>query len=338
MKTKLIVLCLLIGGTSRAQAVYDSLSCGIDSLVLNTGYDPINDTLYGEGIQDQFWQLVSLAQPGSVYSVPSCAIRCVEAVQFSAQKSAWISYDSKPYPFSGNSPGNFFWNYDHSIGQVLNNAAPFTVRRHFYVLGTLSENITIDISGQGDDIITDIILDSGTVNQQNLYTNSTISTSPASITMLSNLVVSVGPGIHTLDVNFYDISGLFTGTRIEGSLYSPNSKLVKPSCYEITPNCEVTYTPVEIPSEPTKVRDFSANNFALSLYPNPATDAITVSVSANKHEEAIIELMDITGKVLKTVKSNHTQVSMDVSDIVTGVYFVKYSQGNQSRTIRVNKL
>ena len=68
--------------------------------------------------------------------------------------------------------------------------------------------------------------------------------------------------------------------------------------------------------------DLSENNF--SIYPNPANNVINFSNNVNAIVDAI-ELFDINGRIVKSVKLNATQGQFSVSDLATGMYMVKIS-------------
>lgn len=79
---------------------------------------------------------------------------------------------------------------------------------------------------------------------------------------------------------------------------------------------------------------FDKNSF--SVYPNPSKDLVTIAnkgVSINN-----IEITDINGRVVKTVKgSNVSDVQINISDLNTGVYMMKISSEQGSVTKKVIK-
>lgn len=56
---------------------------------------------------------------------------------------------------------------------------------------------------------------------------------------------------------------------------------------------------------------------SMVVYPNPATDAITFQT---EETEGSIELMDMTGRVVKTVVINSNATRVDVTDLAAGMY------------------
>jgi hypothetical protein len=63
----------------------------------------------------------------------------------------------------------------------------------------------------------------------------------------------------------------------------------------------------------------SNDNSSLTVFPNPTTSQLTINNA--QFSISKIEIMDITGKMVETVSSNVKTI--DVSDLVQGVYFLK---------------
>ena len=61
------------------------------------------------------------------------------------------------------------------------------------------------------------------------------------------------------------------------------------------------------------------NSFPLSVYPNPATDNLTIEIL----QESEIEILNIQGQLIKTLAASSDKTSVDISSFHSGVYFVK---------------
>jgi hypothetical protein len=71
----------------------------------------------------------------------------------------------------------------------------------------------------------------------------------------------------------------------------------------------------------------------LSVYPNPARGAVTVSMRGNV-TQLKVQLVDLSGQVLmKTEIENGTQIKLDA--IKPGLYFLNLSSGNANYTRRL---
>jgi hypothetical protein len=80
--------------------------------------------------------------------------------------------------------------------------------------------------------------------------------------------------------------------------------------------------------------DFSAKN-KISLYPNPVHDELFVQL--NTTDKTTIQLFDATGKVLIQKTVNAAENSIDTSNLVNGLYFVKVNSNEGTITKKVIK-
>jgi hypothetical protein len=74
-----------------------------------------------------------------------------------------------------------------------------------------------------------------------------------------------------------------------------------------------------------------------ALYPNPAKEQLNVAVNAVKNEKASISIIDISGKVLKTISKTlipgDNNISINVSGFATGRYFIRVvNEANEIKT------
>jgi len=73
-------------------------------------------------------------------------------------------------------------------------------------------------------------------------------------------------------------------------------------------------------------------NYKISIYPNPVQNNLTIS-----SEQLVIQnikILDITGKAVKQLTISNEQLTIDVSDLQNGIYFVKI---NNTKTIKFIK-
>lgn len=75
----------------------------------------------------------------------------------------------------------------------------------------------------------------------------------------------------------------------------------------------------------------------LQAYPNPASADLNITIGGTIGNGAHIQLVDITGKVLKRVNVNNNAVRIDVNDIPSGVYMLHYSDDKRNEVIKVSK-
>jgi hypothetical protein len=69
----------------------------------------------------------------------------------------------------------------------------------------------------------------------------------------------------------------------------------------------------------------------LLIYPNPASDFVTINAQGQEVQE--IELMQADGKLLKKVKPSEAMYQLDLSDVSAGMYFIRVS-GNKEYVVK----
>ncbi len=73
----------------------------------------------------------------------------------------------------------------------------------------------------------------------------------------------------------------------------------------------------------------------LSIYPNPASDIITLDIGNNKLKNASIEIIDLLGKSIFQNKMNQKVIKINLASFSKGVYLLKFSNDNGSS---INKI
>jgi len=76
------------------------------------------------------------------------------------------------------------------------------------------------------------------------------------------------------------------------------------------------------------------NLFNVSLYPNPASNRLNIS-AANTIKNA--EIYNVLGKKVMNVTINKTSESIDISNLASGVYMIKYNIENTVGTAKFIK-
>ena len=87
--------------------------------------------------------------------------------------------------------------------------------------------------------------------------------------------------------------------------------------------------PYEI-SVVTGIKKLKELNLFVSVYPNPATDYLTLDVKEFEFTNLSFQLYDINGKLLQSEKIMGKQTSIVMSNLAPATYFVKVISGNQS--------
>ena len=76
----------------------------------------------------------------------------------------------------------------------------------------------------------------------------------------------------------------------------------------------------------------------ITVYPNPVKDILSIQFTdINTENEIILQLYDISGKLLKTKKTRNYNTKMDLSKNTAGVYILKIVSGNSRAEFTVVK-
>ena len=93
-------------------------------------------------------------------------------------------------------------------------------------------------------------------------------------------------------------------------------------------------TTSELVSESSIYEELEVENF--SLYPNPATDFVTVDLGANIRD-ARIKIYDQMGKMVASGKFSGSTYSANIADLKSGVYSVAIDSGKNKTMKRFVK-
>jgi hypothetical protein len=88
---------------------------------------------------------------------------------------------------------------------------------------------------------------------------------------------------------------------------------------------------------PVSVGTANNDGFGLSLSPNPAQGKVTITVTGGKGNDGVIEVTDMTGRVLIRVKDINKTVVVNTQQLAPGIYLVKYSDSIHSQVSRLVK-
>jgi hypothetical protein len=66
----------------------------------------------------------------------------------------------------------------------------------------------------------------------------------------------------------------------------------------------------------------------IELFPNPAHDFITLRMPG-KIQKSRVDILSVTGKVMKSFSWSNDQNRLDVSDFPAGVYLVRIQSGDK---------
>jgi hypothetical protein len=90
-------------------------------------------------------------------------------------------------------------------------------------------------------------------------------------------------------------------------------------------------------SNTIKLNVNSGDGFKIQCYPNPAKDKIALSITGNLGSNAKVQLLDISGKVIRTWNEISNATTLDISDVSQGFYIIQYNDDNHTESIKISK-
>jgi hypothetical protein len=129
------------------------------------------------------------------------------------------------------------------------------------------------------------------------------------------------------------VGGTFSGVGVNGSTFDPAvsgaGTFVISYDYIDANLCSATATQTVSVSLCTGIKDLTSSN--ISVYPNPAKDAISVSMDASLVNHTTIELYDAIGKLVIIEKVVNPQTTIIINSFAKGIYTVRIvSEGKQT--------
>jgi len=87
----------------------------------------------------------------------------------------------------------------------------------------------------------------------------------------------------------------------------------------------------------SRVQATIATSMEVKVYPNPTTSQFNVQVKSSGTEEAVVRVLDVTGRFIKhVIISSNSNVNVG-SDLKAGAYMLEVRQGKEVKIIRVVK-
>ncbi|HTO15324.1 MAG TPA: CARDB domain-containing protein [Edaphocola sp.] len=75
----------------------------------------------------------------------------------------------------------------------------------------------------------------------------------------------------------------------------------------------------------------------LNAFPNPTKEIVFVEIGTTITADAILQLMDVTGKEIRTFELKTQSFKIDFSNFISGVYLLKYTSNGKTETIKLIK-
>ena len=77
---------------------------------------------------------------------------------------------------------------------------------------------------------------------------------------------------------------------------------------------------------------------SVNVFPNPSKNDFKLQVSGIGKELIKLTVMDIQGRVIKTLAANSSSITSIGDDLKSGIYLIEIRQGKSVKTVRVVKL
>ncbi len=113
--------------------------------------------------------------------------------------------------------------------------------------------------------------------------------------------------------------------------------LRKTASNNLTPNNTIGWGIPNMCSLPVGVKEINSNVNMFNVFPNPATNKITVKITDKSHTAQTIELRNVLGALLKTMVITSDETLIDLSSYANGVYFMKVNTKAGSSTQKIVK-
>lgn len=112
---------------------------------------------------------------------------------------------------------------------------------------------------------------------------------------------------------------------LSGNVFTASAETSYTLVYTATDGCGYTTNDTVSFTVACDVNSINENESAFSISPNPAQSNVTIQTNAGIREVCV---MDVTGKQLMHQTNAATSLSIDISTLPAGVYFVRVTQNN----------
>lgn len=132
--------------------------------------------------------------------------------------------------------------------------------------------------------------------------------------------------------NFSFLSKIITNQKPSDYSFNDNNPLENENFYRlklVSKDGKFTYS--KVVSAVVK----GAGGFSVKAYPNPVKNNVQVKVSGSENGD--ITLSDIAGRVIYQSKVTGSEINIDLNKLSEGVYFIKYTDNNLTKTIKISK-
>ena len=88
----------------------------------------------------------------------------------------------------------------------------------------------------------------------------------------------------------------------------------------------------------SNIKEFYDLSIKVEIYPNPASDFVTLVIDRNSNADLILNIYNIMGSLVKTELLKHNQQQINIGDLSNGIYMIEIKSkgliGNQKLIIK----
>jgi len=139
--------------------------------------------------------------------------------------------------------------------------------------------------------------------------------------------------------NLYDVDGnilasftmFYDGTIEVDGVYNFDVTFV--DCNSRSINSNVTYSDQLYidPNVATGVKNIKSNSSVVNIYPNPVNNILTIEGENISN----VQILNINGKVVRTINNVNSKTTIDVSSLTQGIYFVKIGNSKVQKLVKM---
>ena len=97
----------------------------------------------------------------------------------------------------------------------------------------------------------------------------------------------------------------------------------------------LTHTACPAGTKNSNANTGAIGSFDVNIFPNPTKSAFNLQVSSTSREAFAVKVLDVQGRLIKSLFVYATEINNIGNDLKSGVYMVEITQGKEKKTVRV---
>ena len=100
--------------------------------------------------------------------------------------------------------------------------------------------------------------------------------------------------------------------------------------------CSNSSTITQTVNSCTSMQDLKNDSFSITIYPNPVSDILNMDLQSSTIEKGMIQIINTLGQVILSELFTSTNIKINTSNIISGVYLVKITAENKQVVKRIS--